>query len=239
MTMVSSLDLIRRVPLFSSLTDAQAEAVAAAVVKHRFKRSEVIVEKGTKTGALFILLNGRARVLSVDKKGREVIIAVLQPGHHVGEMSLIDGEPHSATVQAEVQTDVLRLDGEQFVRCLSENTSLAHAMMRGLALRLRQADRRIESLALLDVYGRVAWALLEFAEDTGEGELLIREKVSRQDVAKMIGASREMVSRARKNLDRLKLIKPQKNGSIRTVRDLLDKLEKLDRRDMADDPALP
>ncbi|MDR1967939.1 MAG: Crp/Fnr family transcriptional regulator [Burkholderiaceae bacterium] len=229
MTMVSSLDLIRRVPLFSSLTDAQAEAVAAAVVKHRFKRGEVIVEKGKRTGALFILLNGRARVLSCDRKGREVILAVLQPSHHIGEMSLIDGEPHSATVQAEVQTDVLRLDGEQFVLCLSENASLAHAVMRGLALRLRQADHKIESLALLDVYGRVARALLEFAEDTGEVELLIRDRVSRQDVAKMIGASREMVSRVMKDLEKQGHIKTLGNGSIRIKSNL---------QEVAGDPAL-
>jgi CRP-like cAMP-binding protein len=101
--------------------------------------------------------------------------------------------------------------------------------MRGLALRLRQADHKIESLALLDVYGRVARALLEFAVDTGEDELLIRDRVSRQDVAKMIGASREMVSRVMKDLERRGFIKPQGNGSIR-VRNL---------ENVSGDPALP
>ena len=109
MTMLSSLDLIRRVPLFSMLTESQAISVADAVVKRRFKRGEVIVEQGKKSNALFILLNGRARVVTADSRGREVILATLQPGDHIGEMSLIDNEPHSATVRAEVQTDVLML----------------------------------------------------------------------------------------------------------------------------------
>lgn len=214
MTMLSSLDLIRRVPLFSMLTESQAIAVADAVVKRRFKRGEVIVEQGKKSNALFILLNGRARVLTADSRGREVILATLQPGDHIGEMSLIDNEPHSATVRAEIQTDVLMLGRLEFARCLPENTSMAYAVMRGLVQRLRHADRKIESLALMDVYGRVARALLEFATETGDGEMLIREKISRQDIAKMVGASREMVSRVMKDLEERGFIQTQENGSI-------------------------
>ena len=214
MTMLSSLDLIRRVPLFSMLTESQAISVADAVVKRRFKRGEVIVEQGKKSNALFILLNGRARVVTADSRGREVILATLQPGDHIGEMSLIDNEPHSATVRAEVQTDVLMLGRIEFARCLPENSSMAYAVMRGLVQRLRHADRKIESLALMDVYGRVARALLEFATETGDGEMLIREKISRQDIAKMVGASREMVSRVMKDLEERGFIQTQENGSI-------------------------
>jgi CRP-like cAMP-binding protein len=223
MTMLSSLDLIRRVPLFSMLTESQASSVAEAVVKRRFKRGETIVEQGKKTNALFILLNGRARVLTADSRGREVILATLQPGDHIGEMSLIDNEPHSATVRAEVQTDVLMLGRVEFARCLPENTSMAYAVMRGLVQRLRHADRKIESLALMDVYGRVARALLEFAVETGDGEMLIREKISRQDIAKMVGASREMVSRVMKDLEERGFIQTQDNGSI-VVKDRLSSL---------------
>jgi len=214
MTMLTSLDLIRRVPLFSMLTDAQAVTVADGVVKRRFKRGEMIVEQGKKTNALFILLNGRARVVSTDSRGREVILATLQPGDHIGEMSLIDNEPHSATVRAEVQTDVLMLGRAEFARCLPENSSMAYAVMRGLVQRLRHADRKIESLALLDVYGRVARALLEFSVDDGQGGRVIREKISRQDIAKMVGASREMVSRVMKDLEERGMIETQENGSV-------------------------
>ena len=214
MTMLSSLDLIRRVPLFSMLTESQAIAVADAVVKRRFKRGEVIVEQGKKSNALFILLNGRARVLTADSRGREVILATLQPGDHIGEMSLIDNEPHSATVRAEIQTDVLMLGRLEFARCLPENTSMAYAVMRGLVQRLRHADRKIESLALMDVYGRVARSLIEFAVDDGQGNLKIRDKISRQDLAKMVGASREMVSRVMKDLEERGFVQTQADGSM-------------------------
>ena len=213
MAMLSNLDLIRRVPLFSMLTGEQAQAIAEGVVKRRYRRGEVIVEQGTKSNALYILLTGRARVVTADARGREVILAVLQPGDYLGEMSLIDNEPHSATVRAEVQCDVLVLGRPEFTRCLPENSSLSYAIMRGLVSRLRAADRQIESLALLDVYGRVARALLDMSEEGAEYKL-IRNKVSRQDLAKVVGASREMVSRVMKDLEERGFIQTQDNGSV-------------------------
>jgi len=213
MAMLSNLDLIRRVPLFSLLTGEQAQAVAEGVVKRRYRRGEVIVEQGTKSNALFILLTGRARVVTADSRGREVILAVLQPGDYLGEMSLIDNEPHSATVRAEVQCDALVLGRPEFTRCLPENSSLSYAIMRGLVSRLRAADRQIESLALLDVYGRVARALLDMAEEGAEFKL-IRNKVSRQDLAKVVGASREMVSRVMKDLEGRGMVQTQENGWV-------------------------
>lgn len=213
MSILSNLDLIRRVPLFATLTQAQAELVAQAVVKCRYKRGELIVEQGKKSNCLAIVLTGRARVVTTDERGREVILATLHPGDYVGEMSLIDNLPHSATVRAEVQTDVLILGRPEFVRCLPENSSMAYAVMKGLVQRLRHADRKIESLALMDVYGRVARVLLELAQPDADGRPMIRQRVSRQDVAKMIGASREMVSRVMKDLEDRGLIEQAEDGS--------------------------
>lgn len=223
MSILSNLDLIRRVPLFSTLTQAQAESVSEAVVKRRYKRGEIIVEQGKKSNFLAIVLTGRARVVTTDTRGREVILATMNPGDYVGEMSLIDNQPHSATVRAEVQTDVLILGRPEFARCLPENTSMAYAVMKGLVQRLRHADRKIESLALMDVYGRVARALLEFAQPDKDGQLVIRDRVSRQDVAKMIGASREMVSRVMKDLEDRGFIEVTEDGRT-IVKDRLNTL---------------
>lgn len=222
--MISNLELIRRVPLFSMLTASQAESVANAVVKSRLKRGEAIVEQGKKSNALSIILTGRARVVTTDTKGREVILATMHPGDYVGEMSLIDNEPHSATVRAEIQTDILALGRAEFARCLPENSSMAYAIMRGLVQRLRHADRKIESLALMDVYGRVARALLEFASLDTHQEMVIREKVSRQDLAKMVGASREMVSRVMKDIEERGFIETRPDGSV-LIKERLNSLE--------------
>ena len=213
-TMVSNLELIRRVPLFSMLTAVQAALVADAVVKRRFKRGEPIVEQGKKSNALTIILTGRARVISSDARGREVILATMHPGDYVGEMSLIDDAPHSASVFAEIQSDALTLGRHEFARCLPEDDSMAYAVLRGLVQRLRHADRKIESLALMDVYGRVARALLESAGQRGGEQAIIHDKVSRQDLAKTVGASREMVSRVMKDLEERGFIETREDGSL-------------------------
>ena len=223
MSMLSNLELLRRVPLFSALTPTQAASIADAIIKKRYKRAEIIVEQGKKSDTLYIILTGRARVMSSDSRGREVILATLHQGDYIGEMSLIDDEPHSATVRTEVQTDVLTLGRAAFSRCLPENSSMSYNIMRGLVARLRHADRKIESLALMDVYGRVARSLLEFAVDDGAGNLKIRDKISRQDLAKMVGASREMVSRVMKDLEERGFVDTQTDGSM-IVKDRLSSL---------------
>ena len=214
MSMLSNYELLMRVPLFSMLADEQAKSVAQSVNKRRYRRGEMIVEQGRKSNALFIILSGRARVLTTDARGREVILATLRTGDCIGEMSLIDNEPHSATVLAEVQTDALTLGRAEFDRCVTDNMQMARAVMTGLVKRLRRADQKIESLALMDVYGRVARSLLEFAIEDGAGNLKVREKISRQDLAKMVGASREMVSRVMKDLEERGFVQTQEDGSM-------------------------
>ncbi len=198
MAIISNLDLIRRAPLFALLPPEQAQLVADTVVKKRFKRAEAIVKQGDTSAALYIVLSGRARVIMSNEMGREVILARLGAGDCIGEMSLIDGEPHSATVSADGQLDVLVLGRQAFLHCLNDSSVFADAVMRSLVRRLRSADHKIESLALLDVYGRVARTLIEMASRNDDEQLVIADKVSRQDIAKTVGASREMVSRVMK-----------------------------------------
>lgn len=212
MSILSNLELIRRVPLFATLTPKQAEGVATTVTKQRFKRGEVLVTQGEKSDRLIILLTGRARVVTSDERGREVILATLGAGDYTGEMSLIDNQPHSASVRADIQTDTLLLGRAEFARCMGENSAMAYAVMKGLVQRLRRADRNIESLALMDVYGRVARVLIESATDESPGRKVISGKLSRQDVAKMVGASREMVSRVIKDLEEKGFIEETADG---------------------------
>ncbi|MBK6594795.1 MAG: Crp/Fnr family transcriptional regulator [Burkholderiales bacterium] len=215
MSMLSNLELIRRVSLFSTLSPEQAEGLAGAVSKKSFKRGEVLVEQGRKCNALYIILVGRTRVLMTDNNGREVILATLSSGDYVGEMSLIDNEPHSATVVADQEVDVLVLGRDSFLRCLNENMEMAHAVMRVLVQRLRKASENISSLALVGVYGRVAKVLLDSAVADETDTLVIREKMTRQDIAKMVGASREMVSRVMKDFEEQGFIQLLEGGMVR------------------------
>jgi len=194
------LVLLRTIPLFSGVKDPQLEQIASVATPRKVVRGTAIVRAGDSTDSLYILINGSARVMNSDEEGREVILSILGPGDFFGEMGLIDGSPRSADVVAAESCELLVITKADFTRCLQENFEVALNIMKRLVERLREADRKIESLALMDVYGRVAKLLLDFSE-MRNGRRIITRRLTKQDIAKMIGASREMVSRVMKDLE--------------------------------------
>ncbi len=163
-------------------------------------RSAHVVRAVERTDFVYLILSGTLHVQVSDEEGREAILFVLGPGELFGEMGVLDDEARSATVVAVTPSVLVVLAKTDFKRCLKENFDVSRYVMRILIQRLRIADRRIESLALLDVAGRVVRLLRDLAETLG-GERVVVRKPSRQDIAKMVGASREMVSRVVKDLE--------------------------------------
>jgi len=204
---------LQRVALLSDLNDSQLEALAAGSVRRSFPKGRTIVAEGEPSQSLHILLSGRAKVQRSDTEGKEVILAVLGSGECFGEMSLIDDAPRSASVITLEPCDFMSINKESFKAMLAQSHDMAMQVMRGLVRRLREADKKIETLALLDVYGRVARVLLDFSEQVG-GERVVKNKLPRQEIAKMIGASREMVSRVMKGLESDGYIVPAADGRL-------------------------
>jgi CRP/FNR family cyclic AMP-dependent transcriptional regulator len=195
-----SLVVLRNVPLFSGLDESELQRLSQVAVRRRAGRNEQVVRAGEDAESLIVLLTGRAKVTNFDEEGREIILAWLGPGEFFGEMGLIDGSPRSASVVAVEPCELLTIGKTEFQRCMQENFQVAQKLMQILVGRLREADRNIESLALLDVYGRVARLLLDLSEEE-DGKRLVRQKISKQDMARMIGASREMVSKVMRDLE--------------------------------------
>jgi CRP/FNR family cyclic AMP-dependent transcriptional regulator len=195
-----SLVVLRNVPLFSGLDESELQRLSQVAVRRRAGRNEQVVRAGEDAESLIVLLTGRAKVTNFDEEGREIILAWLGPGEFFGEMGLIDGSPRSASVVAVEPCELLAIGKSEFQRCIQENFQVAQKLMQILVRRLREADRNIESLALLDVYGRVARLLLDMSEDEN-GKRVVRQKISKQDMARMIGASREMVSKVMRDLE--------------------------------------
>jgi CRP/FNR family cyclic AMP-dependent transcriptional regulator len=204
---------LRNLPIFESLSDDRLQPIARVCSLQRVERNAVVMRAGDSTENVCFVLRGTLRVLVSDPDGREVILSILGPGELFGEMGVIDGLSRSATVIASEACDLVVIANTDFKRCLAENFDLSLSIMRGLVQRLRAADKAIESLALLDVYGRVARLLLEMAEDGPDGKRVVTRKVTKQDMAKMVGASREMVSRVMKDLQRQGLVE-EVNGQL-------------------------
>ena len=194
-----STAVLKAVPLFTTISEEQLRMLTTMVTRRSASRNTTIMSSGDATDSLYIVLSGRLKVMMSDSEGKEVILAILGPGEFFGEMGLIDDEPRSASVVTIEACELLAIAKRDFKKCLLENNEMAMAVMRGLVRRLREADRKIGSLALLDVYGRVARLLLDMAENVN-GEKIVTKRLPKQDIAKMIGASREMVSRVMKDL---------------------------------------
>ena len=194
-----STTVLKSVPLFASFPDDQLRMLVTVVTRRSAPRGSVIMAAGDQIDSLYIVISGRLKVMMSDADGKEVILSLIGPGEFFGEMGLIDDSPRSASVTAIEPCELLSIAKRDFKKCLAENFEMTMAVMRGLVRRLREADRKIGSLALLDVYGRVARLLLDMAE-TVEGEKVVTKRLPKQDIAKMIGASREMVSRVMKDL---------------------------------------
>ena len=195
-----SLVVLRNIPLFSGLDESELERLSKVAMRRRAARGEQVVRAGEDAETLIVMLTGRAKVTNFDEEGREIILAWLSPGEFFGEMGLIDGSPRSANVVAVEPCELLILGKHEFQRCMQDNFQVVQKLMQILVRRLREADRNIESLALLDVYGRVARLLLDMSEDDS-GKRVVRQKISKQDMARMIGASREMVSKVMRDLE--------------------------------------
>ena len=195
---VSTL-LLRNVPLFVTLPDSQLALLTSVVSRRSFPRGTTVIAAGDSTDSLYGVISGRLKVMMSDDEGREVILSMLGPSEYFGEMALIDDSPRSASVITLEPCELLVLAKRDFKKCVAENFEMSMTLMRGLVKRLREADRKIGSLALMDVYGRVARLLLEMSEKV-DGQQVVTRKVAKQDIAKMIGASREMVSRVMKDL---------------------------------------
>lgn len=195
-----SLILLRHLPIFSRVPEEQLVKIARVARYRRVPRATSIVHAGDPTDSLYVLVNGSIKVMNTNEEGREVILSILGPGEFFGEMGMIDGSPRSATVVSIEACEVITIAKEDFGKVLAENYEIALHIMKSLVQRLREADRKIENLALLDVYGRVGKLLLEFSEQR-DGQRVVTRKLTKQDIAKMVGASREMVSRVMKDLE--------------------------------------
>jgi CRP/FNR family transcriptional regulator, cyclic AMP receptor protein len=213
-----STAVLKTVPLFTTFPEEQLRMLTMVVTRKSAPRSTTIMAGGDATDSLYIVLSGRLKVMMSDSEGKEVILSILGPGEFFGEMGLIDDEPRSATVMTIEPCELLSIAKRDFKKCLAENFELSMTVMRGLVKRLREADRKIGSLALLDVYGRVARLLLDMAENV-DGEKVVTKRLPKQDIAKMIGASREMVSRVMKDLQTGGYI--EMRGSSIVIRDTI------------------
>lgn len=193
------IEMLRNVPIFDNLSDVELEAIRKCAVKRNFPKSSVIINEGDSSDSLYIIVKGRVTVYLSDENGKEVILNSQGEGDYFGELALVDDDKRSASVITAEKSTFLVVSKSDFKAVISSNPDLAFNLIRGLTRRVRSLTDNVRSLALLDVYGRVAKTLLSLATDNGD-ELVIDMKLTQQDIANRVGASREMVAKILKDL---------------------------------------
>lgn len=196
--MTDRMALLRRVVLFRTLSDERLAVLEAGLRRHAFRRDTTIFHKGQDGDALYLIESGRVRIFLQTEAGGEHTLALLEQGDFFGELALLDERPRSASAETVEDSVLYALAREDFQRELARAPDLAMALLVAFSARQRRMTEHTESLALLDVYGRLAHVLLDMAEQHGHQEdgLVIDLQVTQAELARMIGATRERINRA-------------------------------------------
>ncbi len=194
-----SFDAFKNVDLFSGFEDQDIDVLLGHAITKTFTKNTIIINEGDESDSLYVILSGTVKIFLSDEDGKEIILNTQGPNEYFGELALIDDAPRSASVMTLDDCKVsiiLKRDFEEFI---SKNPEICFRLIRGLTKRLRRLTDNVKSLALMDVYGRVARTLIELSEDL-DGKKIVQQKLTQRDIANMVGASREMVSRILRDL---------------------------------------
>jgi CRP/FNR family cyclic AMP-dependent transcriptional regulator len=183
---------------FAPLAEQTLREIAATGVVRSYPKNAILINEGEVGDSLYIVLSGRVKVFASNAAGREIVIAFHGPGEYVGEMSL-DGSPRSASVMTTEPTTCTLVNRANFREFILAHPDFALHLIEKLIQRVRLTTANVKSLALEDVYGRVVKLLLTLAVER-DGTLVVPERMTQQDIAERVGASRDMISRLFKDL---------------------------------------
>jgi CRP/FNR family cyclic AMP-dependent transcriptional regulator len=187
-----------RMDPFAPLADQTLRRIAESGVVRAFPRNTVLINEGDVGDSLYVILAGRVKVYSSNESGREFVIDFHGPGEYVGEMSL-DGAPRSASVMTVEPTTCAVVNRAQFRDFVLAHPDFAMHLIERLIHRVRVTTGNLKSLALSDVYGRLVRLLNALAEEV-DGKLVVPERLTQQEIADRVGASRDMIGKLMKDL---------------------------------------
>lgn len=194
-----SESIVARIPLFAGMQPADIARVAARMRRKSFRQGDIIFHKGDHGTTLYLVEQGQVKIFTPSHEGREVVLSIFGKGDFFGEMALFDDKPRSASAEATSPASVLTLQREDFRQAMVQHPAMSIAVMGALVDRVRRADEMVEDAVFLDLPSRLAKKLLDLAEGHGVATPLgyeIRLRLTQQDLADMVGATRARVNEA-------------------------------------------
>jgi CRP-like cAMP-binding protein len=209
-------EMLRRIDLFGHLSNSEADSILGLMRELRVKKGDIIFHQFDESGGLYLTLDGSVKISRIGRDGREVTIAILREGNFFGEMSLFDGQPRSATATAGKASRFLVLDRENFLNGVVSMPGIVAKLLQELSKRLRAANQSIEHLALGTVFDRLFHFLGHLGRrfENVAGETVISERPTHQELAELVGSSRETVTRTLASMEKKGLIKLRKREVV-------------------------
>ena len=192
-------DAVRKAPLFTALDDASAASLRASMSGVKLSRGQTLFKEGDAGDRLFVVVGGKLKLGTTSNDGRENLLSILGPGDMFGELSLFDPGPRTATATAVVDSKLLALANDQVIGWVKEHPQVSLQLLGRLAQRLRKANDVLSDLVFADVPGRVAKAIIELGERFGtkkDDVLHVNHELTQEELAQLVGASRETVNKA-------------------------------------------
>ena len=190
---------LKQVPLFADLADEEVRDLMAVARRRVFRAGEVIFHREDPGQVLYVIKEGKVKICQISPDGQEMTLTVLGKGEYFGELALLDGLPRSTDAIASERVECYTLQRTDFHNAIMKNPKIAIQAMEVLSKRLRNTNQMVEDMIFLDVYGRVAKKLVELADTHGvkaeDGGIRIEMRLTQQDLASMVGASRESVNK--------------------------------------------
>ena len=186
--------MLKDVGGFEGLSDEQIGLLTNRAAVRTYPKGAIIVSEGDEGNSLFLIQSGSVKAFLSDENGKEVVLSTQRDGEYFGDLALFDDEPRSASVMALEPCKVMIITKAQLRDAIKEDPEIGFTLLHGLAKRVRILTENVRTLALLDVFGRLSKTLYDLAEEK-DGVLVIEQRLTQQDLANRIGASREMVSR--------------------------------------------
>ncbi|AMN43731.1 Crp/Fnr family transcriptional regulator [Rhodoplanes sp. Z2-YC6860] len=193
----------------STLPEALLDFLFVAATTRALKNGELLFSVGDAGDGCYLIQNGLLKVFVTSQSGEDRIVAILGAGDVVGELSMIDGLPRSASVVAITDCNLQFISRDTFLETASRDSEIQNALIRMLSTRLREAVKSMAASSFLTVKGRVARALLDLAKHIGidsNGAMLLDYKINQGDLAAIAGVARENVSRALGEFQRRKIL---------------------------------
>ena len=191
--------MLDNIELFSGLDPDELAKLSSKAVTHSYPKNTIVINQGDISNSLHVIVSGKVRVFLSNEDGKEIILNTHGPGESFGEMALLDARPRSASIITTEASKLAIISKADFEAFLKEHPQTMLKILQQAFSRLRALTETVSSLALLDVYGRVARLLLQSAEDV-DGVKIVKQAMTQQYIANHIGSSREMVSRILKDL---------------------------------------